>query len=252
MTSRNLWFSIEETMRRVTHLAVEARAAALVAAHRNGAAKIIASIAKGGAEVVASEALGSSPLDEEALKLARDKSFYEGRGVRQDIVALREQVRGLFQDLRATLAETLSEFDTYSTLFPLVVFCDELVATATVGASRRWETLQGELFETEDGGEKFYSVLEARLHQDETHPLVLQTFYYCLSAGFCGMYSSASSLRAEIQSRLAARIALPELKYPAKAREVGVAEVARFPWLYYGVAAGAVLAVFVLLSWRAG
>jgi hypothetical protein len=66
------------------------------------------------------------------------------------------------------------------------------------------------------------------------------------------MYSATSSLRAEIQSRLGARIALPGLKYPAKAREVGVAEVARFPWLYYGVAAGAVLAVFVFLSLRAG
>jgi type IV/VI secretion system ImpK/VasF family protein len=258
MTSRNLWFIIEETMSRVVDLAVEARAAGLVAARRRAGARVVSSIAKGGAEVIAAtEAglgveVGASPLDQAAAKLARDKAFSEGRGARLDIVVLRDQVRSLFQDLRATLAETLSEFDTFSALLPLVVYCDELVATATSGASLRWETLQGEFFETEDGGEKFYSVLDARLHQDETHPLVLQSFYYCLSAGFCGMYPAGSSLRDEIQSRLAQRIALPEIKYPAKARQVAVAEVARFPWLYYGVAAGVVLAAFVVLSLRAG
>ncbi len=248
----HLWFAVDEAMGRLLALSIEARAATLVAARRSVGVKVVSSIAKGGGEVVAPAEEGASPLEEAAAKLARDKSFAEGRGAKLDIVALREELRRLFQGLRATLSEALSEFDTFSVLFPLVVHCDELVATATSGGSARWETLQAEFFETENGGEKFYAVLDARLRQDETHPLVLQAFYYCLSAGFCGIYERASTLRAELQARLAARITLSPPKYPAKERVVSVAEVARFPWAYYGIAAAAVLLLFGVFMLRAG
>jgi type IV/VI secretion system ImpK/VasF family protein len=253
MTKHNLWFAIEEAMDRVVALCTETRAAAMVAAQKSAGTRVVASIAKGGAEVIPPAPTAASALDAAAAELARDRNFCECRAqARLDVVSLRNELRGLFHDLRVTLAETLSEFDTFSTLFPLVVYCDEMVATATSGASMRWETLQGEFFETENGGEVFYSVLDARLRQNETHPLVLQSFYYCLSAGFCGMYPAGSALRTEIQSRLAARITLPRLSYPAKDRDVVVAEIARFPWLYYGVAAAVVVSFFVILRLSAG
>jgi type IV/VI secretion system ImpK/VasF family protein len=137
-------------------------------------------------------------------------------------------------------------------LFPIVVYVDELVATATRGAVMRWERLQSELYEIENGGELFYQILDERLKQQETHPLVLEAFYFCLLDGFTGMYLAGSRKIEEYKSALISRIPQPEIRFPLTPARRAQPELVAFPWQYYAIAAATVVVVYLVLLANAG
>jgi type IV/VI secretion system ImpK/VasF family protein len=251
-TKTALWFCIEEAFAQIFDLCVEARAAELVVTQKSAEERLVRSFATGGlpAELV--------PRSEEegryarAAELARDLAFREAHATGPDLVGLRSQLRRLLSELRGKLSEVLTEHEVYYVLFPIVVYSDELVACATRGASRRWEPMQGEFYEIDNGGEAFYEVLDERLKQDETHPLVFETFYFCLSDGFTGMYPPGSKKIEDHKARIRARLPNPEIHFPSVRREPRRAELVAFPWRYYAAAAGGIVIVYTVLSWAAG
>jgi type IV/VI secretion system ImpK/VasF family protein len=144
----------------------------------------------------------------------------------------------------------LSEHEVYYTLFPIVVYTDELVNGVTRGATSRWEPLQSELYDIDNGGEVFYQILDARLRQEETHPLVFEVFYYCLNDGFCGVYASDSRKIEEYKARLTERIRTKPIEPDTGAKkDAGPVELVRFPWRYHLAAAGAALGAYALYAW---
>ena len=88
------------------------------------------------------------------------------------------------------------------------MYTDELVAAVMPGQTARWEPLQGELYDIDNGGELFYSILEDCLRKEETPPVVFEVFYFCLNDGFLGMYQGDRKKIEEYEARLANRIPL--------------------------------------------
>ena len=163
---------------------------------------------------------------------------------------MRDGMRKLLDALRSELARTLTEHEVYSVLIPIVVYCDELANAVTREAMKRWEPLQSEKFNIENGGELFYWSIDERLRQQETHPLVFEVFYFCLNDGFVGMHQGDPRKIDEYKDRLRKRIPLqPAGGGPRKDRVAP--RLVKFPWKYYAAAASAVLVVYVLLRWVA-
>lgn len=160
---------------------------------------------------------------------------------------LRSRVRERLTWLRGCLREGLSTRDAYLVLFPLVLHADELAAEA-LGASMEWTPLQIEFFDVDDGGELFFSTLDQVLRAEETLPLILEVYLYCLKDGFLGCYAGDLRKIEEYRERLSARIPKASLsKKPMIDQATTEVELVEFPKRYYIYALGASLSIFVAL-----
>jgi type IV/VI secretion system ImpK/VasF family protein len=247
--NESLWFEIEAAFARIEHRCVVARAQELVVAQRRAEEQL--------AQALSSRSMPpagaiSSPVATgrwaRAAELAREARFRDEHRDGADFVALRQDVRTTLSDLRSLLLERLAEHDVYYTLFALVVYSDELVGRATRGASERWEPLQSEFYEIENGGELFYQVLDERVRDSDTHPLVLETFYFCLLDGFSGMHQPGSRRLAEYMTTLRARFPLTEPKFPHVEIPAFRPELAAFPMFYYAIGGAVLVSSYVLLN----
>jgi type IV/VI secretion system ImpK/VasF family protein len=249
-----LWFDIETTFAELEELCIEARAAELVVQRREREARLFQTQRMEAATSDGDErgAAGSAKNDRLTRPevLAKDLAFAEAHPNGADLVELRSRIRKRFTWLKSKLSEILSEHEVYYTLFPIVVYTDELVNGVTRGATSRWEPLQSELYDIDNGGEVFYQILDDRLRQEETHPLVFEVFYYCLNDGFCGVYASDSRKIEEYKARLTERIRKKAIEPDTGAKkDVGPVELVRLPWRYHLAAAGAVLGAYALYAW---
>lgn len=254
----SLWSHVETAYRDVQELCIRARASQLALEMTKGPADVFKrTLVSGGPTGTLIENQPSPELGNEedprlarAVDLARDLAFREENAGGPDLVLLRELVRKRLIWLRGKFAEVLSDRDVYYAIFPLVVYFDELVQLGTRGEAGRWEPLQSELYDIDNGGEHFFTILDVALRQQETNPLILEIFYFCLSDGFTGMHQNDGKKLDEYKQRLADRIPVTPVKMvePAGSRAV---ELVGFPWQYYVAAAAAVVVTYVLFSWLA-
>jgi type IV/VI secretion system ImpK/VasF family protein len=251
-----LWFDIEATFSELHELCIEARAAELAMHKRDEEKRLF----QGGRSPspLRAEASGmeSAPpkagdaRDARARELSRDLAFAEAHPQGADLVELRSRLRKRLSWLKSRLAEALSEHDVYYTLFPVVVYTDELVNAIAPTAVARWEPLQSELYDLSNGGEVFYSVLEERLRQEETHPLVFEVFYFCLSDGFTGAYQADPRKIDEMKVRLSERIRPKPIEPdPDTRKEAPPVTLVRFPWQLHAAGGALVLAAYLLYTW---
>jgi type IV/VI secretion system ImpK/VasF family protein len=143
-------------------------------------------------------------------------------------------------------------------LFPLAIYFDQLIASrpdarlAPREASGLFDApalVQDTLFHIDDGGERFYLMLEEALNEREPPSLLLEVYYYCLKDGFLGRYNADSPERTSLLERLAQRLddsALP--RFSVAVPPAGATDRAAFPLRYYLKAAAGMLAVFLTLS----
>jgi type IV/VI secretion system ImpK/VasF family protein len=165
-----------------------------------------------------------------------------------DLVELRARLRASLTRLKTKLSETLSEHELYYALFPLVVYADELAQSATRGRAGAFRPLQRELYELDNGGERFYSSIDTLLKREETSPLLFEVFYLCLNDGFRGQYANAPEKINEYKELLARRIPVkPTSERDVDPGPLASVELVAFPVKYYVAAAVAVLALFLLL-----
>ena len=251
-----LWFDIEATFAELHELCVEARAAELAMQKRDDEKRLFqgargARMSRDEAtreDVAAPSVTGAR--DARARELSRDLAFAESHPNGADLVELRSRLRKRLSWLKGRLAEALSEHDVYYTLFPIVVYADELVNAVSQAAVARWEPLQSELYDLSNGGEVFYSVLDERLRQEETHPLVFEVFYFCLSDGFTGAYQADPRKIDEAKARLSERIRPKAIDVDSGARkEAPPVTLVRFPWQLHAAAGALVLTAYLLYSW---
>ncbi len=239
-----LWFPLEAALREVLDLCVNARAAQ-IALERARAPRTPGGLGDG-PDPSAPE---GDPRLARAPELARELALRGEPPAGADLVALRSLVRQRLVELRATIAEVLSDHDVYYALFPVVVHFDELVQISTRGEASRWEPLQGELYEVDNGGELFFTIADDKLRQQETHPFVFEVFYFCLADGFSGMYQGDRKKLGEYAARLAERIQPRHAPAPAPTRPARRVELVPFPWRYYAFASGLVFATYLALAW---
>ena len=253
-----LWFHIETAFAELLDLCVEARAAELAARQVREESKLVKSFARGGVRANDDGEETLAVVDARyarAAEMAKDLAFREAHPDGADLVELRARLRKRLTWLKSKFSEVLADHEVYYALFPIVVYCDELVNAVTHGAISRWEPLQSELYEVDNGGEVFYSILEDRLRQEETPPIVFEVFYFCLKDGFLGMYQSDLKKIDEYKSRLVDRARLKPTVDPANEplrKEPGAVFLVDFPWRYYAVAAIGVVTTYAalcILAW---
>lgn len=254
MASTNaLWTHIAATFAEVDELCTEALAAELGAQRHRADERLVSAFGKGRG-YVGSELPAERSVEEQryprAVELAKDLAFREAHADGADLVKMRDGMRKLLDSLRKEMARTLTEHEVYSVLIPIVIYCDELANAVTRGAVKRWEPLQSEKFNIENGGELFYWSIEERLRQQETHPLVFEVFYFCLNDGFVGMNQGDPRKIDEYKDRLRKRIPVqPTGGGPRKERLAP--RIVKFPWKYYAAAVGLTLLAYLILRWVA-
>lgn len=139
-----------------------------------------------------------------------------------DLVDVRGAVRAKLDLLKANLTRTLTERESYLVLFPIVVYCDEVIQNRLLsGPEMVWPPLQKELFKIDNGGEVFYDTLDDLLRKPETLPFIYEVFYYCLAAGFTGKHANNLAKINEYKSKLEAKI---PVALPPKPQEAAEAE----------------------------
>jgi hypothetical protein len=249
-----LWFHIVNTFTEVDELCTEALAAEMAMARHQAEEKLIRNFGQARGFGQTTEPQG--PLGPEELRyplaaeLAKDLAFREAHPDGADVVKMRDGMRKLLVGLKKELSQVLTDHEVYYVLIPIVIYCDELARAVTRGAVLRWEPLQSELFNIENGGELFYWSIEERLRQQETHPLVFEVFYFCLNDGFVGMHQGDSRKIDDYKDRLRKRIPLQTMSGAGR-KEVKAPLIVGFPWKYYAIGAGVVVGVYLLLNWVA-
>jgi type VI protein secretion system component VasF len=247
-----LWLSIEAAFSEIEQLCIEARAAELALGLKQEQASLLKMVAGGRVRSLRPVPVDASAELElrhmRAAELSRDLTFREAHATGADLVEVRARVRKRLQWLRAELAAALTEHEVHYVLLPLVIYTDELMTSITRGQALRWEPLQSELYEIDNGGELFFTILEDHLRKSETHPLIFQMFYFCLSDGFVGMCENDGRKLDEYKARLAERIPLAPVDegppQPAPAR----VELVPFPWRAYAWAAFAIVVGWAALQ----
>ncbi|MFO0660547.1 MAG: DotU family type IV/VI secretion system protein [Polyangiaceae bacterium] len=251
-STSQLWFHIETAFTEVQELCVRARAAQLATERTTvPSAMRRTMVSQGGLPKDLEPAQEDDPRLRKAAELARDMAFREENQAGPDLVILRAQVRKRLVWLKSKFAEVFSDHDVYYALFPIVVHFDEFIQVSTRGEAARWEPIQGELYDIDNGGELFFTILQDRLRQQETHPMVLEIFYYRLVDGFAGAYEHDPKKIEEYRDRLVERIILKPVEAPEKTTGGANVELVRFPWQYYAIAAAVVIGTYALLSWLA-
>ena len=212
-----------------------------------------------GVEAIA-QARMQSPSErkkEEELQKAKTVSRGAGGVMRafagtDELVDVRGAVRAKLDMLKAKLTKTLTERESYLVLFPIVVYCDEVIQNKLLaGPEMVWPPLQKELFKIDNGGEAFYDTLDDLVRKPDTLPFIYEVFYFCLAAGFMGKHANNLAKINEYKSKLEARIPVvaPEKQEEEKAEEDFIVDTLPV-WSYVGAAAvfAAAFGAFYLLA----
>ena len=127
----------------------------------------------------------------------------------QLIAELRKKFRTRLDELRTGLTTKLGKSEAYELLLPIVLYCDEIVLNKLPKAARpAWPLLQTELFQLNDGGERFFQLADEKLAQTQAPMLLLEVLYYCLGRGFLGRYLGEPAKVLPYKAQLAERLQL--------------------------------------------
>ncbi|MBK9265497.1 MAG: DotU family type IV/VI secretion system protein [Polyangiaceae bacterium] len=238
-----LWAAIDAAFTEVVSVCREARAAEalLERKHREDA------VAQGRqAEAETHSAIPNERVHPRLASiddLVEDLAFQKKHPNGADLVAMKAKIRDRLHLLKNALASTYSEEDTHAILFPIVVYFDELVRFVSRDVAIQWETLQGEIYNTESGGEEFYKYLE----QIKSPQLAVEVYYYCLQDGFEGMYADDPARIDDYKKQLEARMQIVPIAAEPPRAEPPAPELVKFPVLYYVAAAGAIVGLYFVL-----
>lgn len=239
-----LWAVIDAAFTEVVGLCREARAAEQVLARKNREIDVAQGRLNPDEDIpdaVPQERVHPrlASIDDLAEDLAFQKKYPNGA----DLVVLKAKVRDRLNLLKNALASTYGEEDTHAILFPIVVYFDELVRFVSRDVAIRWETLQGEIYNTESGGEEFYKYLE----QIKSPALAIEVYYYCLHDGFEGMHAEDPARIEDYKKQLEARMQIVAAPVEPPRAEQPPPELVKFPIFYYIAAVGAIAGLYFVL-----
>ncbi|UDQ98174.1 DotU family type IV/VI secretion system protein [Lentisphaerota bacterium WC36G] len=105
----------------------------------------------------------------------------------EKIIEFRGQLQNYINDLSNTSMQILGVKTAYYINFAVVAFCDELISVLFARNELSWPKLQKDMYDTENGGEQFYSLLDQIIEQPTFPIIVYQVYYYLLNDGFKGV-----------------------------------------------------------------
>ncbi|MEY3212254.1 MAG: hypothetical protein RIT28_2735 [Pseudomonadota bacterium] len=127
----------------------------------------------------------------------------------RDLGRARAAVAASLKELRHRLSNQLPARPTLQALFALAVLFDERAQATTGARPGQWQPLQLELFDTDEGGTRFFEELDHLLVDPAAHPFVLEVYAFCLAEGFRGVYQNDPEPLQRHRARLLDRISRP-------------------------------------------
>lgn len=163
-----------------------------------------------------------------------------------DLEQLRAEIRAQLDGTREALSNQFSERTVYRLLFGFTVFFDECVLTSRADAHLKWQTLQSELYETDEGGLLFYETIDELL--EEEHPsFVYEAFYFCLRLGFLGKLAGQPKRVNAYMNALSARFKQPDQStVETPGTDAKVFKLHAYQW-YYAVAISCNVALWAVM-----
>ena len=105
----------------------------------------------------------------------------------EKIIEFRGTLQNYINDLSNTSMQILGVKTAYYINFAVVAFCDEVISVLFARNELSWPKLQKDIYDTENGGEKFYNLLDQIIEQPTFPKIVYQVYYYLLCDGFKGV-----------------------------------------------------------------
>ena len=103
------------------------------------------------------------------------------------IIEFRSNLRIKINELSDVCKDNLGVKVAYFLIFPVVVYCDEVISLCFAKNNISWPKMQKEIYGIENGGEKFYELLDQIIEQPTYPEIVYQVYYWLLAAGFQGV-----------------------------------------------------------------
>ncbi|MCP4176318.1 MAG: DotU family type IV/VI secretion system protein [bacterium] len=104
----------------------------------------------------------------------------------EEIIDFRGNLRLKVNSIQDICEDLHGTKTTYYITFPIVVYCDEFISKIFAESSLTWPKLQKEIYNTEDGGEKIYELIDQLIEQPTFPEIVYQTNYVILKTDFKG------------------------------------------------------------------
>lgn len=146
---------------------------------------------------------GINPLAGAALPIFRKIIDLQKATILPDIGKLREELIGeveLFE--KTALDQGIENSHITATHYILCAVIDEMVATTPWGRESDWssESLLTLCHNENDGGEKFFTLLERLLNNPASYIALLEVMYLALAIGFEGVYRVTLTGRSDVES----------------------------------------------------
>ena len=168
----------------------------------------------------------------------------------------RRALRELFEArLDPALTDRLGTWQKHLCVLAMASFIDEReqVALGSLAEAFRLPLLQTELFDIDDGGDRFFTQLQELLRRADIHELVFEVHLLCLRSGFVGRFRDRRHELDKLIERVVERVRAGQppgaalattAAPPARPHRVGFVG---FPVRYYVGVGALALALFVIL-----
>jgi type VI protein secretion system component VasF len=113
------------------------------------------------------------------------------------IIEFRGNLRQMINSIEEICEEKYGTKTTYYILFPIVVYCDEIISRIFAENNISWPKMQKEIYNIEDGGEKIYELIDQLIEQPTFPEIVYQTNYIILKTDFKGKLIDESAQKSK-------------------------------------------------------
>lgn len=150
-------------------------------------------------------------MEQWQAKLLAENKPDELQGLLQE---LQSDMTSQLNDLNTLFIEQIGELNASYSLFPIVVYFDEIIQTTlSIEFISYWQqNFQKQYFQTDIGGDLFYERLEEILAKRNIDIFVYSVFYFCLNDGFKGRYVNNPQKIEDDKKQIAALVPAVEVQ----------------------------------------
>ena len=95
------------------------------------------------------------------------------------IIDFRSDLRNKISDIQDLSLKILGTKLSYYLIFPIVVYCDEILSNYFAYKGVDWPKMQLEIYNLEDGGERFFEITE-QIIENPIYPEIIYQLYYMI------------------------------------------------------------------------
>ncbi len=124
---------------------------------------------------------------EPLFSIQNDLTPVNGNGSK--VAEIHNELLKEIEEFKKTMDFNLPADDAKLVLVPIVLYFDELILTNYFSSNPlKWQLLQEKIYNSKNGGEKFFRIVNVVLKKEKIDKFVCELYYFCLKHGFKGKY----------------------------------------------------------------